>query len=65
MANETVILKGIPAQKIIDYSKTNEIDLIVLGAHNKSRLDKFLTESVSKRVLANVKSDVMLVKCND
>lgn len=65
MANETVILRGIPAQKIIDYSKTNEIDLIILGAHNKSRLDKFLTESVSKRVLSNVKSDVMLVKCDD
>lgn len=64
-ANETVILRGIPAQKIIDYSKTNEIDLIILGAHNKSRLDKFLTESVSKRVLSNVKSDVMLVKCDD
>lgn len=65
LANETVILRGIPAQKIIDYSKTNEIDLIILGAHNKSRLDKFLTESVSKRVLSNVKSDVMLVKCDD
>lgn len=61
--NETVILTGIPAQKIIDYARTNEIDLIVLGSKNKSKLDRFLTGSVSKRVLENVISDIWLARC--
>ncbi len=61
--DETVILTGIPAQKIIDYARTNEIDLIVLGSKNKSKLDRFLTGSVSKRVLENVISDIWLVRC--
>ena len=61
--NETVILTGIPAQKIIDYARTNEIDLIVLGSKNKSKLDRFLTGSVSKRVLENVVSDIWLARC--
>lgn len=57
------ILTGNPAQKIINYAKDNEINLIVLGSQNKSRLDKFLTGSVSKRVLENVVSDIWLARC--
>ncbi len=62
---ETNILTGIPAQKIIDYARVNEIDLIVLGSKNKSKLDRFLTGSVSRRVLENVVSDIWLVRCPD
>lgn len=64
-AEETTMLTGIPAQKIIDYSKENEIDLILLGSRNKSRLDRFLTGSVSKRVIENVSSDIWLVRCKN
>ena len=60
---ETTILSGIPAQKIIDYSRLNNIDLIILGSKNKTKLDRFLTGSVSKRVLENVVSDILLVRC--
>lgn len=63
--NETSILTGIPAQKIIDYARINDIDLIVLGSRNKSKLDRFLTGSVSKRVLENVVSDIWLIRCKD
>ena len=61
--NESTILSGIPAQKIIDYARTRDIDLIVLGSRNKSKLDRFLTGSVSKRVLENVVSDIWLARC--
>lgn len=60
---QTTVLTGIPAQKIIDYARTNSIDLIVLGSRNKSKLDRFLTGSVSKRVLENVISDIWLARC--
>ena len=63
--NETAILNGIPAQKLIDYTRINDIDLVVLGSRNKSKLDRFLTGSVSKRVLENVISDIWLVRCPD
>ena len=59
----TNILNGIPAQKIIDYARVNDIDLIILGSRNKSKLDRFLTGSVSKRVLENVVSDIWLIRC--
>lgn len=63
--NETTILSGIPAQKIIEYARTREIDLIVMGYKNKSKLDRFLTGSVSKRVLENVTSDIWLARCKN
>jgi len=62
-ANETTVLSGNPAQEIIEYTKRNEIDLVVLGSRNKSRIDRFLTGSESKRVLENTMSDVWLIRC--
>ena len=63
--DETAILSGIPAQKIIDYARTREIDLIVMGSKSKTKLDRFLTGSVSKRVLENVVSDIWLARCKN
>ena len=62
-ASETTVLSGNPAQEIIEYTKRNEIDLVVLGSRNKSRIDRFLTGSESKRVLENTMSDVWLIRC--
>lgn len=59
---ESAILSGNPAQKIIDFAKAREIDLIVLGEREKTKLDDFIMGSVSKRVLENTKSDVLLIK---
>lgn len=61
--NQSTILTGIPAQEIINYAKNNEIDLIILGSRNKSKMDRFLMGSVSKRILENVISDIWLVRC--
>ncbi len=58
------ILTGNPAQKITDYAKENGIDLIIAGNRKKTKMDKFLSNSVSKRVLENVKSDMLIVKEN-
>ena len=60
---QTSILNGIPAQEIINYAQKYNIDLIILGSRNKSKIDRFLMGSVSKRVLENVKSDVWLIRC--
>ena len=60
-----VILNGNPSEEIIKYSKDNDIDLILLGSRNKSRLDRFLTGSESKRILENSMSDIWLVRCKN
>lgn len=56
-----VILTGNPAQKIIEFVEKEKLDLIVMGARTKTDLSKLLLGSVSKRVLENVMSDVLII----
>lgn len=56
-----VILTGNPAQKIIEFVEKEKIDLVVMGARTKTDLSKLLLGSVSKRVLENVNSDVLVI----
>lgn len=58
--NET-ILTGNAAQKIIEYADMEKIDLIIMGARIRAELSKLLLGSVSKRVLENTMSDVLIV----
>ena len=61
---ETEILTGIPATEILNYSKTHDIDLIITGSKNKTKTVSFFTGSVSRKVLENTSSDVMILKNN-
>lgn len=56
------ILSGIPAQEIIKYSSQENVDLVISGTRDKRIFTKFLLGSVSKRVLENVKSDVLIIR---
>lgn len=56
-----IILTGHPAQKIIEFSEKEKIDLTIMGARTKTDLSKLLLGSVSKRVLENTDSNVLVV----
>lgn len=56
-----VILTGNPAQKIIEFTDKEKADLIIMGARTRTDLSKLLLGSVSKRVLENTNSDVLIV----
>lgn len=58
---DKVIIRGIPSQEIINFSNNNDIDLVVTGVRTRKRISKFLLGSVSKRILENVKADVLIV----
>ena len=55
-------IKGHPANSIIDYAKNTKIDLIVTGFREKTKIQNFLLESVSKRIVENANSDVLVIK---
>lgn len=55
------ILTGNSAQKIIEYADIEKVDLIIMGARIRAELSKLLLGSVSKRVLENATSDVLIV----
>ena len=58
---DKLIFRGVPSQEIINFSNKKDIDLVVTGIRTRKHLPKFLLGSVSKRILENVKSDVLIV----
>ncbi|WP_342765712.1 universal stress protein [Methanohalobium sp.] len=59
---EAVMLEGNPSEMIIDFADENEIDLIVMGTHGKTGLQKFLIGSVAEKVVRNSNKEVLVVR---
>lgn len=53
---------GLPAPNILDFSKENEIDLIIIGSKGVSAVEGFLIGSVSQKVLEDAACSVIIVK---
>ena len=47
----SVVLEGDPAEKIVDFSKVNAVDMIVMPTHAHGRFRRFLLGSVTAKVL--------------
>lgn len=56
------ILEGTPAKSIIGYAEEISADLIVLGSARKTKMQNFLLDSVSKRVVEHTKSDTIVFR---
>jgi nucleotide-binding universal stress UspA family protein len=59
---EPVILEGNPANEIVDFAEKNDIDLIVMGTHGKSGIQRFLIGSVAENVVRYSKKPVLVVR---
>jgi nucleotide-binding universal stress UspA family protein len=48
---EAAVLSGAPSQAIVDYATDCDVDLIVMGTHGRSGLDRFLIGSVTEKIV--------------
>ncbi len=62
---ESVILEGRPAHEIVNFAERNGIDLIVMGTHGKSAIERFLLGSVAENVVRHSKKAVLVVRGKD
>jgi nucleotide-binding universal stress UspA family protein len=62
---ETAVLHGTPHERILDYADENDIDLIVMGTHGRSGLDRYLLGSVAEKVLRAADAPVLTVRFED
>lgn len=60
--NEQHLLRGYPEQAIPDHVAQNGIDLLVMGAISRSRLESALVGHTAERLLDEVPCDVLIVK---
>ncbi len=62
---EQVLLEGHPAHEIIEFSSKNDIDIIVMGTHGKSGLNRFILGSVAEKVIRSSKIPVFVVPAEE
>jgi len=59
---ETLLQVGDPADLILKFAQTEAIDLIVMGTHGRRGLDRFITGSVTQRVVRKSPWPVLAVR---
>jgi nucleotide-binding universal stress UspA family protein len=59
---ETVVEEGVPHKTILGYADENGIDLIVMGTHGKTGLDRLLLGSVTEKVVRASETPVLTVR---
>jgi nucleotide-binding universal stress UspA family protein len=59
---ETLTPKGMPYKVIVDTAERKNADLIVVGSHGRTGLEKLLMGSVTERVIGHTGCAVMVVK---
>lgn len=56
------ILRGIPGPEIVNYTNSNEIDLLVIGSRGLNGLQEMVLGSVSHKVMKRVNCPALIVK---
>jgi len=59
------IISGSPHKQLIDYAERHGIDLIVMGTHGRTGLDRYLLGSVTERVVRTADMPVLTVRVTD
>lgn len=62
---ETALEDGIPHREILEYADGNGCDLIVMGTHGRSGLDRYLLGSVTERVVRTAEIPVLTVRVSE
>ena len=57
-----VFLEGDPAEEIVRYGRDTGMDLIVMGTHGRTGLERLLLGSVAEKVLRDAACSVLVVK---
>lgn len=57
----TNIVEGLPADEILKYAETEQVDLIVMSTHGRSGVSRWLSGSVADKVLNHSFIPVLIV----
>ncbi|MFC6977208.1 universal stress protein [Halomicroarcula sp. GCM10025709] len=62
VAVETAVWSGNPFKRILDYSDESDADLIVMGTHGRTGVDRYLLGSVTEKVVRAADAPVLTVR---
>lgn len=62
---ETDVRRGNPHREILDYADEHAVDLVVMGTHGRTGLDRYLLGSVTEKVVRLSNVPVLTVRATD
>lgn len=58
----TAIVRGIPHESILEYADETDADVIVMGTHGRTGIDRFLLGSVTEKVIRSTDLPVLVTR---
>ncbi|MDS0282701.1 universal stress protein [Haloarcula onubensis] len=65
VAVETAVVTGTPYERILDYADEHGVDLVVMGTHGRTGLDRYLLGSVTEKVVRTADVPVLTVRMTE
>jgi nucleotide-binding universal stress UspA family protein len=62
---EGAVVRGPPHRKIVEFAADQDVDLIVMGTHGRTGLDRYLLGSVTEKVVRTASCPVLTVRAGD
>ena len=59
---ESIVLKGDPAEKIVNFAEEHNVDMIIVGSLGKGGFERLVIGSVSEKVVRHAKVPVLVVR---
>lgn len=59
---QTTVTEGTPESEILEFAGRDDVDLVVMGTHGRSGLDRYLIGSVAERVVRSSPVPVLTVR---
>jgi nucleotide-binding universal stress UspA family protein len=59
------MIDGSPAKEIVSYASDNDCDVIVMGTHGRSGVDRLLLGSVAERVVRSSEVPVLTIRVSE
>jgi nucleotide-binding universal stress UspA family protein len=59
---QTEVLIGKVAEKLVDYTEANDVDLILIATHGRSGVSRWVRGSIADRILRASKIPVLMVR---
>jgi len=59
---ERIVITGVPHQEIVAFANKNKVDMIIIGTHGRTGIDRLLFGSTAAQVVRNAPCPVMTVR---
>lgn len=62
LETESVVLKGDPAERIVNFAEEHRVDMIVVGSHGMGGFERLVIGSVSEKIVRHANVPVLVVR---